>query len=355
MSAKEIRSVALTTYFKHHAKHGGYAQVLNYTRPVKIFGIDENTEMPSRFRQKYQWMYEFDAARYAKRNNIDIIHILYGEDYFRFSHLVAGTIPVISTFHQPAEMLERDVHYGNLRGRVGRLTHFFTSGRFKKLAAAIVLSNSQKDVLKKVMPEEKIAVIPHGVALDYYTSEAARFEVNRSTQQILTVGQWMRDWDFYFEFLSYCREKNIPWIFHLVNRTLPEQYKRVVGDHPNLVYHEGASDSELIKLYLQSAAQFLPVHQAAANNAVVESFALGCPVLMTDVVFDDFYDKNVLKYYKKNNLQSALDGLKSLLEMNEAEAILMSNRAVNAAAAFDWRVIGEQTLNLYRKVLSIAH
>jgi glycosyltransferase involved in cell wall biosynthesis len=351
---KDIRSVAITTYFRHHAAHGGYAQILQYTKPVKVFGIDENTAMPSRLRQKYQWLYELDAASFAKKNNIDVIHILYGEDYHRFSHLVAGKVPVIATFHQPAAMLEQDVKHGDLRGRIGGITHFFSKSRYRKLAAAIVLSSSQKEVLKQVMPEEKIIVIPHGVELGHYREQAAKQQVQRDAKQVLTVGQWMRDWDFYFRFLEYCREKN-NWQFHLVNRTLPAQYKAILSKYSNLVYHDSINDAGLTKLYMQCGAQFLPVLQAAANNAVVESFALGCPVVMTDVVHDDFYEGGCLTHYRKEDLGDATSKLGIYLDRSESEMKRVEEQAIAQAASFDWKVIAERTLDVYRAVQSKGH
>jgi hypothetical protein len=44
MSDKEsnykIKSVAIVSYFKHHSTFSGYKNVLRFTKPIKIFGID---------------------------------------------------------------------------------------------------------------------------------------------------------------------------------------------------------------------------------------------------------------------------------------------------------------------------
>ena len=77
---EKINSVAIRSSFKHHAEHAGYKQILKYTKPVAVFGIDERNATPSLLRQKSQWLYEFDANRFIKSHKVDLLHILYGEN-----------------------------------------------------------------------------------------------------------------------------------------------------------------------------------------------------------------------------------------------------------------------------------
>jgi hypothetical protein len=127
-----LKILIIRTDFKHHGKDSGYKQILNYIHPYRIFGINEREENVSipYFKLKYQWLYEFDT--YKNKGMGDLVHILYGEDYFRWSTKLFTKIPVVATFHQPADLLEREVIYGDYRGRIGKLTHLLSKNRFKK-------------------------------------------------------------------------------------------------------------------------------------------------------------------------------------------------------------------------------
>ncbi len=325
---------------------------MRYTKPVKVFGIDENVPLPPLLRRKYQWSYEFDAYLYARRRPVDLVHVLYGEDYFRFSSYLFRKTPVIATFHQPAERLQQDARHGNLRGRVGGLTHLLTPDRYARLAAAIVMSSSQKKVLEEVMPAERIHVIPHGVALDTLQQQADAQQVPRVDTQILTVGQWMRDWDFYFRFIAYCREHRPRWRFLLVNRELPDVFRARVARHANLQFLDGVDDATLIQTYQASRVLFMPVLSAAGNNAVMESLALGCPVVMTEGTPETYYDPQVLRYHRQGDMDNLVNRLDEIVGLDADHFERLSARARQEAARFDWAAIGQQHLDLFADIVS---
>jgi glycosyltransferase involved in cell wall biosynthesis len=347
-----IRSIALNTIFKHHAAFGGYAQVMRYTRPMKVFGIDETQPPPNMLRRKYQWLYEFDAYGYALRNPVDLVHVLYGEDYFRFSSYLFHQTPVVATFHQPAERLKQDVEHGNLRGRVGVVTHRLTPRRYARLAAAIVLSVSQKEVLAGVMPPEKIHVIPHGVAVAELSRMAVRPQGDARNEAVVTVGQWLRDWDFYFQVVAYCAEHRPNWRFVLINRTLPAPYRAEAACHRNLEFLDGVDDVGLVQAYRGSRVLFLPVLSAAGNNAVMEALALGRPVLMTEGASEPHYDARVLAYYKRGDLQHAVRMLDEWMLLSPSAFEELSAMARHEGEKFDWRNIGARHVALFESFLA---
>lgn len=345
-------SIVIRSSFYHHAKHAGYKQILKYTQPKAIFGINENEPAPSIWKQKYQWLYEFEAYRYAKEHPIDLLHILYGEDYFRFSTFLLKKKPVIVTFHQPPEILQREIHYGDVRGKVGRLTHLITKNRFKNLSAAIVITEAQKAILSEVMSTDKIHVLSLGADLNTLLNKAKTMKKDRfAKKQILTVGNWQRDWDFYFEMLKFCSVKHPDWNFVLVCRNLPDQYKAMAPEHSNLFYKE-FNDEELISFYTESRMQFLPIKGGAGNNSVMESLALGCPLVMTDIGTRSLEEENsFIHLHTKKSLESAEKEIEEFITVSGEGLEEISKKMLKYALNFDWSVIGAKTLEIYKSVL----
>ena len=123
-----MKVLAIRSDFMHHGAHSGYKQILNYTDPYKVIGVNERSSVKqSKILNAYCWPYEFVGYRYRKE--IDLVHHLYADEFFRFSTRLFNS-PIIGTFHQPPDLLERDVIYGDLRGRVAKLTHRLNKNRF---------------------------------------------------------------------------------------------------------------------------------------------------------------------------------------------------------------------------------
>ena len=83
-----LKHISVCTKFAHHGEKGGYKQLLRFTRPQWVTGIDETSPQSlfqKNFSSRYKWLYEFSAAAYARMRQIPLIHLLYAEEYFRFS------------------------------------------------------------------------------------------------------------------------------------------------------------------------------------------------------------------------------------------------------------------------------
>ena len=87
---------------------------------------------------------------------------------------------------------------------------------------------------------------------------------------------------------GYCRQLNSPvFQFALEKDSLleidvvaSEQNLSKLTSHPRLHKHLRISDDELRRLYQKAGVTFLPLSGFVANNAVLESAASGCPILI---------------------------------------------------------------------------
>ncbi|MFT4661109.1 MAG: glycosyltransferase involved in cell wall biosynthesis [Patiriisocius sp.] len=343
---KNMNVLAIRSDFIHHGEHSGYKQILKYTNPYKIIGVDERAEKKqSVLMNGYCWPYEFTALKYKK--DIHLIHHLYADEFFRFSARLFK-VPIVATFHQTPELLERDVIHGDLRGRIAKFTHKINKSRFNSLAAAIVTSPNQIEVLKKVMPEEKIHHIPLGLHIDRLNPHYEAFAKTENTKRIITVGNWQRDWDYYFQVVKDCPN----YQFTLVNRKLDPKYKTMLSQTPNVTYHDDVSDEEMYQLYLESDVQFLPIIGIAASNAVMDGFALGCPLVATDLGMTEYKDHaDIVTLYDKGDLNSTKRSLSLFLDKSLEEKIETRKNCRNFAQGFTWQEIARRTVELYNKVI----
>ncbi len=341
--------LAIRTDFQHHGEDFGYKQILKFTQPFKVIGVNERNaaEKTPSIKKKYLWLFEFDLLKYSK--DIDLVHILYGEDYYRWSYRLFKK-PLVVTFHQPADILEREVLYGDYRGRIGRITHIVNKNRFKHLVAAIVTNKTQIDVLKKVMPEERIHYIPLGIHVErlntkFYQGLTENIDY-QTTSNIITVGNWMRDWAFYLETVKQCPE----WTFHLINRNMDKAFLKTLPS--NVKYYDDISDAEMFNLYLSSSFQFLPLVALAGSNAFIQGLGLGCPIVMTDINAEEFVnDKEIITLYEKGNVLDCVNKMKDIIMRTSEKRTELRKKANSYANQFSWEMAANKTIELYKKLI----
>lgn len=343
---QNIKVLAIRSDFIHHGEHSGYKQILKYTNPYKVIGVNERAEKKQpAYMNHYCWPYEFAGWKYRKE--INLVHHLYADEFFRFSARLFK-MPIVGTFHQTPELLERDVIQGDLRGRIASFTHKINKNRFSALAAAIVTSPNQIEVLKKVMPEERIHHIPLGLHIDRLEPFYENHKKEKDSHNIITVGNWQRDWDFYFKMVEACPE----YQFTLVNRKLDDEYKAKAKNAPNVHYKDNVTDEEMYQLYLEADVQFLPIIGIAASNAVMDGFALGSPLVATDLGMTEYKGQEyIVQLYEKDNIESAKKCLTTFLNKNLEEKIETRENCHQFAQGFTWQEIARRTVELYKTVL----
>lgn len=345
--------LVIRTDFRHHGDNFGYKQILKFIKPIKILGVNERSEQKiSLLKKKYQWLFEFEA--FTKRKGIDLVHILYGEDYYRWSAFLFRKIPVVATFHQPPEILEREVLKGDVRGRIGRITHTLTTSRFKKLSAAIVTNPSQKRVLEKVMSSDRIHYIPLGIYIDVLNAKFRDIIVPKTGKwkvNIITVGNWMRDWDFYILVIERCPDFH----FHLVDRKISRELLDRISRLENVSYYPDLPDEELFELYKSADMQFLPVLGIAGSNAFLQGLALGCPTLVTGFDNDPEENYDFIRHYRRNDVTDCIDKMKAIADLPENEKTQLRKMANQYANQFSWESVAARTKELYRKLINKEH
>jgi glycosyltransferase involved in cell wall biosynthesis len=344
-----MRILALLTRFKHHRPDGGYKRLLqelerHHAAEIRSWGNDEtDAGFPSgrldRLQMSYKWVAEFRAARGVKGWRPDLVHIMYGEEYFRFSHRLFRGIPLVATFHHPADVLDRELKHGDHGGRVAKWTHALNRGRFAHLAAAIVTHPDQKAVLSAFMPAERIHVIPLGVDLPEPSAQPER-------EGCLTLGNWFRDWAMYEKVTQAMPETP----FHLVNRNLPEDVRERLQGWPNVTYHPDVSDAELQRLIASSSVAFLPLQKLAGSNALLECLAGGLPVVMSDVNAGEWANA-APEAVRRFRADDAEEAVRRVREQLARTGLAQRALCVEIAKTYSWPQVAARTHELFESLL----
>lgn len=347
--------IAIRTNYRHHGDRSGYKQLLRYTRPVKTFGVVESATdslKPWNPIRRYKWLAEIPAAWYARRRHVRLIHILYGEEYFRFSTYLPSSARIVVTFHQPPDLLLDEMWTGSRQGRLYGLSHRLTRGRLQAVDKVIATTEQQKEVLAQFIPSDRIVCIPLGCYSIEKTQQIQQEPPAADRKQILTVGNWRRDWDLYHRFLQFCSIHHTDWQFVLVNRAICGELLPKLQKLPNFRYEANVDDARLMELHLKSRVQFLPLLSAAGSNAVNDSLAFGLPVLTNTHLDPVAYGRSAaIQTHTTGDVPAMAERCGTIINLPSGEFAHLRREAMKVAESFDWSVVAAKTIQLYWSLL----
>lgn len=279
----------------------------------------------------------------SRLQDYDVIHFLDTEHSGLLTALFSLTTSrwkgstrpkIVATFHQPESIL-RDI--------------IKDPSFLKGFDVIHVLSPCQEAYFRE-RTSANIVCIAHGIApdlVDKYAKTDNIIDVSSSPPEtdrpftLLTTGNWLRDFD---SLVATARllESRDDLRFVVVSKGL-----ELEEDLPSNVelLNQGISDSELHDLYETAGALFLPLHDGAANNAMLEAMAHGLPIVTTDLPSTRYYTDGLGVFCDR----SPEDYAKKLLE---TLAIPKSNNASALKARaqqLHWHTIADEMLDkLYR-------
>ena len=187
--------------------------------------------------------------------------------------------------------------------------------------------------------------MPLGVDDVYYTPPDS-FE-SRDPNLCLVVGSNYRDFPTLrgvIELVAYRRPQT-----QFVAIASP-QSEQLVGIHPNLTIRSGIPESELLELYRSAALMVMPLTEATANNAVLESMACGLPQVTTDIgAVRDYVTPECAALVPLQNARAMADSIVELLD-NPVKRRRMSDHARAQAVKFSWPTVVDQLQAVYKAV-----
>jgi len=279
---------------------------------------------------------EAAAALHMLRRRHVIYHLLYGDTGLwmlgRVSRMVGGCL--VATFHRPPSVL---IRYGIDRRRI------------QDLAAAILVSDSQRSHFEGLLPPNRIFVVSHGVDTDFFRPP----EEMGDEQVCITVGAYLRD----FETLALA--------IHRIWQVKPTMRFVAVGTaHPQDAHFKylkdkrldilaGVPDEELRLAYQRSRVAIFSLQDSTANNSLLEAMASGLPIVATDVggVRQYLGDKAGILCPARDS-EALANGVLQLLDDPSRRARMgVAGRA--RALGYDYRVVADRMREVYSEILSM--
>jgi glycosyltransferase involved in cell wall biosynthesis len=267
--------------YSHHSPHSGYSRVAEYgaqafnSETIRVAGPLSRRIIRERMLWKIQagtpgydrtsLALELATIRCMLRERNSIYHFLYGETTYHYAGLMNNRRGnhVVATFHLPPPQIREAVQI---------------QWHIQRLSAIVCVGHSQYEFFEPIVGKDRLFFVPLGVAVDYFVPPAS--SQPRDPNVCLLVGENFRDYPTLrgvIELVAYWRPQT-----RFVAVTNPK-YRGLLGEHPNLEYKAGLPEDDLLRLYQSATLLLMPLHDATANNAVLEGMACGVPLVVSDV------------------------------------------------------------------------
>lgn len=201
-------------------------------------------------------------------------------------------------------------------------------------------------MLERGYPEERIFVTLHGVDTDYFRPAPQRPDTGDGPLNGLLVGATERDHAFAAALMA-----NLPdGVMHLKVATRPG-LRGHYRDARNVTLLDHQDDAALLRIYQDADLLVMPLLDATANNALLESMACGTPVMTNRTGgVPEYVDAGCNILMDGKNMEEWVD---RLVQLSADRSSLASRRpAVRAwAETLSWRSVAPQVAAMYRHVM----
>jgi glycosyltransferase involved in cell wall biosynthesis len=279
---------------------------------------------------------ELGAAPWTRGGANRLCHFIYGEDTYFYTPLwrSAGNL-MVATFHfEPARLIQR-----------------VSPAAVSALDAVVVVGSNQREYFERLLPADRIFVVPHHVDTDFFTPPQALRPVDPPVVRAVFVGLGNRDFDMLSGLIERTNELQVPVQFDLV-LPAPHVYERFAR-HPNTRCHAGITDQQLLELYRAADIGVMPVIDCTANNGLLEMMATGLPVVVTDIgAIQDYVKHDGAFLVPPNNAEAFAQELQRLAASGQVRRRLGQANRERAEAEFSLAVSGRRMRAVYESLLN---
>jgi glycosyltransferase involved in cell wall biosynthesis len=340
-------SIIYNFSFAHHGVYSGLPRLTHYLSDQCVIDVTWRSvnRLPARISTVLmrRWLRysEHRLRRHLRSATPRCVHYIHPENTLHQSWRWKGHHKFVLTVHQPPAYLERMRHEPTAE-------NFF---RALELADAVIAPDPESlNAYRMHAPKARLDLIPHGVDVEFFRPDA-----NACHQPIiLTVGNWFRDYECWAQVVR-ALSVQLPGVqFEVIaNPSTVREVHAVLGAHSLPVrFFTGLSDLELRAAYARAQLMFLPLTNSAANTAVLESLAMGLPLVITDLPATRFYiGTEAGRYVYNTDIAGCVATLAKLAgDAQQRECMAAAARA-RAVAEFDWQRIADRHRALYRALL----
>lgn len=331
--------------YSHHSPHSGYSRIAEYGE--KLLGSETlPVDKPlSRWiiREQMLWKLaegtpgytreamaaELKVAQRVLTERNCIYHFLYGETNYHYAGLLNGIRGnrILATFHQPPATLKKIIQI---------------EWHLLRLEALLCVGTNQIEYFSRFIDRRKLHFVPLGVDVDYY-QPPVHFD-QRDPDLCIIIGDNYRDFPTLrgvVELVSYLRPQT-RFVCVMPSKNFP-----LIGTHPSLDLRAGIPENELLSLYQTASLMVMPLHDATANNAVLESMACGLPMIISDVgAVRDYVNPAGTELLPPHDARKIGEMICTLLADPKRRAE-MSIQARQGALKFAWPIVVQKLKEVY--------
>lgn len=336
--------------YDHHAKHSGYEAFSRY--------IDSMTQAPVNFRwvpgksgwalnraisilSRHKWyslgafITELATLQHMLGHRNFLYHILYGDSdlwLLRYAHKIKGH-RLLASFHQPPEELKK-------LKVLKRVVRF--------LDGVILVSKSQRLYFEQYLPADKIFFVPHGVDTKFFCPGDA---VKISPPTCVALGSHLRDFHTLSATVGLIRESNPEVCFTFIGsqRSMNPALRRLEDE--KVQFLENISDDKLLWLLQTAHVGIFSLKAATVNNALLETMAVGLPVVATNIGgIGEYVPKDAGILVPAKDPQAMASAIIQLIS-NPATSVQMGRIGRQHAERLNFRIVAEQMQAVYKRIL----
>lgn len=331
-------------FLHHKGTHAGYHQILNYLNYDYVIDCQkyfENAQHPwdklsliRKFKRKVflrlfgihviPW-YIFQILWLGITHNNLVFHFIYGENLFFpwMKKIIRKGNVIVCTFHQPYDFFLND---GNRKQMV------------LKSDRIILVGETEIEKFKSLTRKDNVVYIPHGICTDFYSID----ENIKKEHCVLTVGSWLRDYEFANKVYQELIKKDSTFQIHIVSNP---KNKELITLSDRITFMSGITDNQLREEYLKSSILFLPLTRYTANNSLLEASATGCNIIIASDYPDNSYIPEKYLSIVKMNVDAVVNTIEERLssDFNESLSLYIEEE-------YSWPVIADKTEKYLRKL-----
>lgn len=203
---------------------------------------------------------------------------------------------------------------------------------------------------KKMDVENKSVIIPNGINKIFISNRGTSKVISKKNIKLIYAGEINRNKNIE-QIISAAKIlmcRNYQVLIMCIGDVTDNACKRLVKN-PFVMHYQGCSQQQLLDYYRQADIFVMVSHAETFGLVYAEAISQGLPVLYTrGQGFDGQFDEGEVGYSVSDKDAAELAD-KIELVINQYDNI--SNRCVQRADKFDWKMIAKQYLEIYKEIM----
>ncbi|KKR11755.1 MAG: glycosyltransferase PslH [Candidatus Woesebacteria bacterium GW2011_GWA1_39_21] len=311
--------------------------------------------------------WSFDEMRSLQRELVmekyDLIHT---ETFYVMPHLGKTKVPVI----QVEQTIWHEVYKHHVESEIPFFLRplflidvakiiFWEKFYWKKADRLFAVSEEDRDLMKNLLPDKKIGIIPNGVDSKYYTSS----KIKRHDPPRVLYGVSNFEWLQNQEAVKLLLDEIWPQIrkiykaplkLWIVGRKMPEWIKNSARQNSDVFITENIKDAR--DAYASATIMITPIKGGGGTRIkILEAMAAGLPVVSTSIGIAGLKVENGKNVLIADTSEDIAENAVKLLNDENLLRKIGKNGQLHVEKYFDWKSIVMMHEPVYRDLISIKN